>query len=44
VHYETEAGTSGPDTMLYFDRYSYERPLAPVGFSCMGYYFPFGEP
>ncbi len=44
VHYETEADTSGPETTLYFDRFSYEAPAAPAGFTCMGYFFDFGAP
>ena len=44
AYYETQAGTFGPETSLYFDRYSYEPPMAPQGFKCMGSYFPFDEP
>jgi hypothetical protein len=34
----------GPEATFYFDRFSYERPLAPYGFPCTASYFPFGEP
>jgi len=44
AYYETEIGSFGPETNLYFDRSSYERPMAPDGFACMGSHFPFGEP
>jgi hypothetical protein len=45
VYYEYEAPDAfGPEANLYFDRYSYERPLAPFGFPCTAGYFPFGEP
>jgi hypothetical protein len=37
-------GVNGPRVTLYFDRYSYQQPLAPIGFSCAAHYFPFGEP
>jgi hypothetical protein len=44
VHYEYESGSSGSEATFYFDRHSYERPLAPYGFPCTAGYFPFGEP
>ena len=45
VHYEYESpGAAGPEATFYFDRRSYERPLAPFGFPCTAGYFPFAEP
>jgi hypothetical protein len=44
VHYMYESGSPGPAATFYFDRHSYERPMAPYEFPCRGGYFPFGEP
>jgi hypothetical protein len=45
VKYSYEAPDAyGPEATLYFDRFSYETPLAPFEFPCMGGYFPFGPP
>ncbi len=44
AYYATEIGGFGPETTLYFERHSFERPMAPDGFVCMGAHFSFGEP